>query len=115
MLLSDWGFFLKPGTDDRFNQWLEENEERFALVSPSNYEYLGTYVALWRGEGESAQFHQLWRYGSQRPPDLRAAADDQGGEFTEMARQFLAFVDDTRSSDETFRLYRSARKAAAPT
>jgi hypothetical protein len=32
-----------------------------------------------------------------------------------MARQFLAFVDDTRSSDETFRLYRSARKTPAQT
>lgn len=111
MLVSDWGFFLKPGTEDRFNQWLADNEERFAAVAPANYEYLGTYVPLWRGEGETAPFHQMWRYGSHRPPDLRAAAGDTSGEFTEMARQFLSFVDESRSSDETFRLYRSARRS----
>jgi hypothetical protein len=110
MLMSDWGFFLKPGTEVVFDEWLAANEERFAAVAPATYEYLGTYVPLWLGEGETAPFHQVWRYLSHRPPDLRAAAGDSKGEFTEMARQFLAFVDETRSSEETFRLYRSARK-----
>lgn len=113
MLVSDWGFFLKPGTEGAFDEWLRVNEERFAEVAPASYEYLGTYVPLWRGEGESAPFHQLWRYGSTRPPDLRVAAGDSTGEFTEMARQFLSFVDETRSAEETFRLYRSARKRDA--
>ncbi len=110
MLVSDWGFFLKPGTEDVFNEWLAANEERFAAVAPTTYEYLGTYVPLWRGAGETAPFHQMWRYLTQRPPDLRIAAGDSSGEFTEMARQFLSFVDETRSEEETFRLYRSARK-----
>jgi hypothetical protein len=109
-LISDWGFFLKPGSDDAFHDWLATSEERFEAVSPPGYDYLGTYVPLWRGEGESAQFHQLWRYDTERPPDLRTAAAETAGAFTEMAREFLQFVDETRGADETFRLYRSARR-----
>lgn len=111
-LVSDWGFFLKPGTTDAFHKWLEEHEEEFSRLAPGGYDYLGTYVPLWRGEGESAEFHQLWRYLTDRPPDLRAAAADNAGAFTDMARQFLDFVDESRHVDETFRLYRSARRTA---
>ena len=111
-LVSDWGFFLKPGTAEAFHKWLDENEEVFSRLAPGGYDYLGTYVPLWRGEGESAEFHQLWRYLTDRPPDLRAAAADNAGAFTEMARQFLDFVDESRHVDETFRLYRSARRTA---
>ncbi|MDH4116102.1 MAG: hypothetical protein OEX04_11100 [Acidimicrobiia bacterium] len=110
-LISDWGFFLKPGKEEEFDRWLDENEPRFTELAPPTYEYLGTYVPLWRGAGETAPFHQLWRYLSERPPDLRVAAGDGGGDFTDMAREFLSFVDETRSAEETFRLYRSARKA----
>ena len=110
-LVSDWGFLLKPGTEESFHQWLEENEEEFARVAPPGYDYLGTYVPLWRGEDELAQFHQMWRYNTERPPDMRTAAADTEGAFTDMARQYLDFVDESRQADETFRLYRSARRS----
>lgn len=113
-LVSDWGFFLREGTEQAFLSWLDENEERFAEIAPRGYDYLGTYVPLWRGADESAQYHQLWRYQTDRHPNLRAAAADHAGDFTEMARQFLDFVDESRQSDETFRLYRSARRQPEP-
>ncbi|MDP3984638.1 MAG: hypothetical protein Q8Q52_06530 [Acidimicrobiia bacterium] len=106
-LLSDWGFFLRPGRESEFRDWLGENEEQLSRLAPKGYEYLGTYLPLWRPETESAEFHQIWRYGSSRPPDMRVAAADTGGAFTELAREYLSFVDQTRQEDETFRLYRS--------
>lgn len=106
-LLSDWGFFVQPDREKEFRHWLTENEARLTTMAPKGYEYLGTYLPLWRPEGESAEFHQLWRYGSSRPPDMRVAASDSGGAFTDLAREYLSFVDQSRQDEETFRLYRS--------
>lgn len=106
-LLSDWGFFVTTGREDEFRQWLLEHEEGLLRLAPKGYEYLGTYIPLWRPETERAAFHQVWRYGSSGSPDMRMAAAHDGGAFTELARQYLSFVDQGRESEETFRLYRS--------
>jgi hypothetical protein len=106
-LLSDWGFFVKEGRAEEFRRWLHDHEMSFSELAPPSYEYLGTYLPIWRGAGEQAEYHQLWRYHTDRPPDLRRAAADTGGEFTQLARDFLSFVDETRHAEEGFRLYRS--------
>jgi hypothetical protein len=106
-LLSDWGFFVKPGLEETFRTWLKDNQERMYRLAPKGYEYLGTYLPLWRPATESAELHQIWRYGSSGPPDMRVAAEDSGGAFTELAREYLSFVDQTRQEEETFRLYRT--------
>lgn len=103
MLLYDWGFFVKPGRRDEFVAWLEENEPRLGDLAPKNYEYLGTYRAL---SPEPQDFHQIWRYRSESRPDMRRAAADTSGRFTEIAREYLSFVDNDRESDEVFRLFR---------
>ena len=105
MLLYDWGFFVEPGRRDEFVAWLEENERRMVETAPKNYEYLGTYRSL---SPESRDFHQIWRYRAETPPDMRKAAADTTGEFTEVAREYLSFVDTSREADEEFRLYRDA-------
>ena len=103
MLLYDWGFFVKPGRRDEFVAWLEENEPRLVDLAPKNYKYLGTYRAL---SPEPQDFHQIWRYRSESRPDMRRAAADKSGHFTEIAREYLSFVDNDRESDEVFRLFR---------
>lgn len=105
-LLYDWGFYIKPGRREGFLGWLADNESRLAEFAPKNYEYIGTYQSL---SPEPCDFHQVWRYGSERPPDLRAAAAaDHSGEFTDVAREYLEFVDTSREPEEEFRLYRGA-------
>jgi hypothetical protein len=106
-LLSDWGFFVRPGQVEEFREWLGANEDRMIRLAPAGYEYLGTYLPLWRPETESAEFHQVWRYGSNRPPDMRVAAADTAGAFADLAREYLSFVDQSRQDEESFRLYRS--------
>lgn len=105
-LLYDWGFFVKDGQRGDFVAWLTENEKRLIESAPKNYEYIGTYRSL---GPDPCDFRQIWKYGSERPPDLRqAAADEQTGHFTEIAREYLSFVDTARESEEEFRLYRAA-------
>lgn len=103
MLLYDWGFFIQPGRHDEFVAWLKQNESRLVELAPKNYEYLGTYRSL---SPEPQDFHQVWRYRSEAQPDMRKAAADEAGAFTEIARDYLAFVDGGRESEEVFRLYR---------
>lgn len=104
-LLYDWGFYVKPGQKEAFLAWLVENEPRLARLAPRNYEYVGTYRSL---SAQPCDFYQVWRYGSEQPPDLRAAASVDSGAFTDVARDYLSFVDEGRSSEEEFRLYRAA-------
>ncbi len=104
-LLYDWGFYVREGQREAFLGWLKENEARLASLAPRNYEYIGTYRSL---SPEPCDFYQVWRYGAERPPDLRAAAANESGAFTEVAREYLSFVDSAREPDEEFRLYRAA-------
>lgn len=104
-LLYDWGFYLLPDHREEFLDWLTENEPAMSKLAPKNYEYLGTYRSL---GPDPCDYHQLWRYGGERPPDMRAAAADSSGDFTELARQYLSFVDQGRQDEEEFRLYKVA-------
>jgi hypothetical protein len=104
-LLYDWGFHLLPGRREDFLAWLADNEPRMEELAPSNYHYLGTYRAL---GPDPVDFHQLWRYGGERPPDMRVAAEGSAGSFTDLAREYLSFVDLSRTDEETFLLYTDA-------
>jgi hypothetical protein len=104
-LLYDWGFFLLPDRRADFLEWLAENESRLEVSAPPKYRYLGTFRSL---GPDACDFHQLWKYGGSRPPDLRVAAADTSGAFTELARQYLSFVDQDRGEEETFLLYTEA-------
>jgi len=104
-LLYDWGFFLLPDRRDGFLAWLAENESAMGESAPPKYQYLGTFRAL---GPDPCDFHQLWRYGGDDPPDMRVAAADSSGEFTELARQYLSFVDQSRTDEESFLLYTDA-------
>ena len=104
-LLYNWGFYVKPGRREAFLEWLTENESRLSELAPKNYQYLGTFRSL---SPEPCDFHQVWRYGAERPPDLRAAAASDSGAFTAVAKEYLEFVDTSREPEEEFGLYRDA-------
>ncbi len=104
-LIYEWGFHVKPGLESEFAGWLAFNESLLAERAPANYEYLGTFIPVW--DSDKSGYRQLWRYGSERVPDMRKAAADASGEFTALAREYLSFVDESRASEETFRLHRS--------
>ncbi len=108
-LIYEWGFNVDPGRADEFVGWLDEHEDRLARSTPTRYEYLGTYLPVWGVTGPRT-YRALWRYETGEPLDLREAMDRSDSEFAELAKQFLSFVDESRASEETFVLYRSAHE-----
>lgn len=110
-LVYEWGFFVKPHREEEFRAWLLANEGRLAKTAPPHYEYLGTFVPLWADEATRRDVHQVWRYATPHDFDLRHIAEASPGAFTELVSEFLSFVDETRATEETFRLYRSVTDA----
>ena len=105
-LIYEWGFFVKEGATDDLADWLETNEGRLVRAAPEGLEYLGTYAPVWAQEPR-CDMYQVWRWRRANEFNLRLAAEADKGEFARLASEFLSFVDDARSSDESFRLHRS--------
>jgi hypothetical protein len=102
----EWGFFVKPGQMEEVKRWLAENEAAFDEATPPGLSYLGTYLPIW-AEDPRCDLYQLWSWRRRGPDfDLRSAASADRGKFAELAAEFLAFVDEGRSREETFRLHR---------
>lgn len=108
-LIYEWGFFVKEM--DPLKEWLAEHESELARNAPAGMEYLGTYLPVWAPE-QRCDMYQVWRWRGARDFDLRSAAGGDRSDFARLAGEFLGFVDDTRSADETFRLHRSAAGSA---
>lgn len=105
-LIYEWGFFLRPDALDQFQEWLSRHEEDLARSAPEGLEYLGTYQPVWAPE-QRCDLYQVWRWRRANEFNLRAAAGADKGAFARLASEFLAFVDDGRTEEETFRLHRS--------
>lgn len=112
-LIYEWGFFIKPDALNELQDWLVQNEENLARAAPEGLEYLGTYLPVWAPE-QRCDIYQVWRWRRANEFNLRAAAGADKGAFAHLASQFLRFVDDSRTEEETFRLHRSVTGAARP-
>jgi len=111
-LIYEWGFFVRPGAFDELREWLHEHESELADSAPQGLEYLGTYLPVWAPE-QRCELYQVWRWRRSGEFNLRAAAGADRGAFAELASQFLSFVDDSRTDEETFRLHRSITDLAS--
>lgn len=110
-LIYEWGFYVRPGSFDELREWLLEHEHDLAAAAPQGLEYLGTYLPVWASE-RRCDLYQVWRWRRASEFNLRAAAGADRGTFAELASQFLSFVDNGRTDEETFRLHRSITEMA---
>lgn len=105
-LIYEWGFFVTPEALDQMQDWLFQNEESLARAAPEGLEYLGTYLPVWAPE-QRCDVYQVWRWRRANEFNLRAAAGADKGTFARLAAEFISFVDESRTEEETFRLHRS--------
>lgn len=105
-LIYEWGFYVQPQRREELRDWLLANEQALAEAAPRDLEYLGTYLPVWATD-RRCDLYQVWRWRRAGEFNFRTAADADKGQFADLASQFLAFVDNSRTEDETFRLHRS--------
>lgn len=110
-LIYEWGFYVRPESLEELRDWLTANEDELARAAPRGLEYLGTYLPVW-AEERRCDLYQVWRWRRTSDFNLRAAAGADNGAFADLASQFLSYVDNSRTEDETFRLHRSFTEAA---
>ena len=110
-LIYEWGFYLKPGAKEEATRWLSGNERALAEATPEGLEYLGTFQPVWAPEPR-CDMYQVWTWRRRDEGfNLRDAAGTDRGAFARLAAEFLSFVDDRRTTEETFRLHRSVVEA----
>ncbi|HEX2153012.1 MAG TPA: hypothetical protein VHL52_03435 [Acidimicrobiia bacterium] len=105
-LIYEWGFFIRPAALEDLQAWLVTNEPELARAAPEGLEYLGTYAPVWASEPR-CDLYQVWRWRRANEFNFRAAARADRSDFARLAGEFLSFVDEARTEEETFRLHRS--------
>ncbi|MGH9195390.1 MAG: hypothetical protein ACRD1T_06590, partial [Acidimicrobiia bacterium] len=82
--IMEFGFDVKEGKSQEFQQWLSGNEEKLAAEAPEGSEYLGTYVAIFSSDRKGGSWRQYWRLESYGAQDKFSEAMKQGGTFARL-------------------------------
>jgi hypothetical protein len=92
--IQEFGFNVKRGRDEQFQEWLRANEDAFAKAHPEGSKYLGTFVVVFGSEKQAGEYRTLLEHHSYGALDrASAAARDAGSEYGRLARQLDDFVD----------------------
>jgi len=110
--IEEWGFNVKVGQEEAFQQWVTANEERLKQSSPKGSEYVGIYAVIYTTEKHSGQFRLLVRHDTYADLDTAAAAGkDAKSEYGRLSREFIKFIDPASTADWSRSLLKSIVEA----
>jgi hypothetical protein len=90
--IEEWGFNVKLGQEEAFQQWVVANEDALRQSSPKGSEYLGIYAAVYTTEKQAGSFKLLVRHDSYADLDAAASAGkDANSEFGRLSRELIKF------------------------
>lgn len=90
--IEEWGFTVKVGQEEAFQQWVAANEDALRQTSPKGSEYLGVYAVIYTSEKQAGSFKLLIRHDSYADLDTAAAAGkDANSEFSRLSRELARF------------------------
>jgi len=90
--IEEWGFTLKVGQEEAFQQWVIANEDALKETSPQGSEYLGIYAAVYTTEKQAGSYKLLVRHDSYADLDTAASAGkDANSEFGRLSRDLVKF------------------------
>ncbi|MBT8207486.1 MAG: hypothetical protein HKN07_04775 [Acidimicrobiia bacterium] len=92
--IMEWGYDIKRGRMEEFQEWLSANEKEYAQSLPEGCAYLGTFVTVHTSEKNAGTVRTLVRLDSYGAQDRIAAAGKEGGMFAKLARESTAFIDE---------------------
>jgi hypothetical protein len=92
--IAEYGFTIKLGQEEAYQQWLEHNEEALAASMPEGVRYLGTFVTVFTSEKQSGFYKQYLELDSYGGLDRLATANkDASSDFGRLMREGAAFGD----------------------
>jgi hypothetical protein len=105
--IADFGFNVKQGKGREFQQWMSENESKFAAACPDGVEYIGTYAVIYSSEKHAGAYRQFFRFDSYGAQDAMAAAMKEDEAFVALMDQWGEFIDLERGTDWSSGLYKA--------
>jgi hypothetical protein len=105
--IAELGFNVKQGKGQEFQQFLAENESKFAAALPDGVEYIGTYGVIYSSEKHAGGYRQYLRLDSYAAQDAMAAAMKEDETFAALVDAWGEFIDLDREADWSNGLYKA--------
>ena len=107
-LIEELGFTVREGMEEAFQQWLQDNEEKFRQVHPRGMRYLGTYGVVFSSEKQAGTYRVLLELDNYGTIDtFSAAMKDGDSEFGRMVREHSSFAEFDLNQPWSQSLYRT--------
>ena len=117
--ISEYGFTVKLGQEEAYQQWLQENEPAFAASHPEGVKYLGTFAMIFSSEKQSGFYKAYLELDSYAALDRLAEANkDASSDFGRLNREISRFGDYDLAAPWSNGLYKAVVDASifdAPT
>ena len=102
------GFCIRPDKQVAMQQWLTANEDRIRRSYPEGCEYGGIYVAPYTSEKHAGECFWLDILDSYAGLDRAAAlANEPDSEYAKIGREFMEFIDFSRTDSWSHVLLKS--------
>ena len=106
--IQEYGFTIKVGQEEAYQQWLADNEPALAAAAPPGTKYLGTFTAVFTTEKQSGWYKTYMELDSYGAMDgLAAAMKDASGEFSRLMRDAGRFGDYDHAAPWSSGLYKA--------
>lgn len=107
-LIQEMGFTVREGMEEAFQQWLQDNEERFRQAHPPGMRYLGTYGVVYSSEKQAGTYRVLIELDSYGTIDtFSEAMKDGDSEFGRLVREHTSFAEFDPNQPWSQSLYRT--------
>jgi hypothetical protein len=106
--IQEYGFTVKIGQEEAYQQWLIENEAALAAAAPAGTKYLGTFVTVFSSEKQSGWYKSYMELDSYGALDTLATANrDESSEFSRLMREASRFGDYDHAAPWSSGLYKA--------
>ena len=107
-LIEEFGFMVREGQEEAFQQWLQANEERLRDSHPPGIRYLGTYGVVFSSEKQAGAYRILLELDNYAAIDtMSAAMKDADSEFGRLVRESSSFSPSDPNQPWSQSLYRT--------
>ena len=106
--IQEFGFTIKIGEEEAYQQWLVDNEPGLAAAMPEGTKYLGTFATVYTSEKSSGFYKSYFELDSYGAMDrLSAAMKDDSGDFSRLMRDGSRYGDYDHAAPWSNGLYKA--------